>query len=150
MHSDWKRNIFAYGSLMSTARIELGRDERRELRTNSRLVGRASVRGLLFDVGPYPAGVLARTGEERIFGEVWRMPEDSEALFRMLDRYEGCARGCPRPYAYVRRKVRVGMEDGTPMVCWMYVWNRPLGDMARIAGGRWVPNLPVGPRAAAA
>jgi gamma-glutamylcyclotransferase (GGCT)/AIG2-like uncharacterized protein YtfP len=88
-------HIFTYGSLMSTADLDIGRAERRALTTAATLIGRASVAGLLFDVGPYPAAVLTRHGIERVYGEVWRLPCRPASLLESLDRYEGCGKGCP-------------------------------------------------------
>jgi gamma-glutamylcyclotransferase (GGCT)/AIG2-like uncharacterized protein YtfP len=134
---DLTRNVFAYGSLMSTADVEVGRHERRQLTAAATLLGPASIGGLLFDVGPYPAAVLTTTGRERIYGELWRLPRRCGWLFDVLDRYEGCALDAPKPHAYERRKVSVLREDGGTASAWIYLWNRPLGVMPRIEGGRW-------------
>lgn len=133
------RHIFTYGSLMSTAVADVGREERRLLAASARLLGPASISGLLFDVGPYPAAVLTSTGRERIHGEVWRLPARRRWMLDLLDRYEGCAPGSPVPHAYVRRRVHVATGDGGTVAVWMYLWNRPLGSMPRIDGGRWRP-----------
>jgi gamma-glutamylcyclotransferase (GGCT)/AIG2-like uncharacterized protein YtfP len=137
MQLDLTRHIFTYGSLMSTAEVMAGEGERRQLAAAARLVGPGSVAGLLFDVGPYPAAVLTSTGQERIHGEIWRLPPRRAWLLDILDRYEGCAHGSPEPFAYVRRRVYVSDGSGRPVAVWMYLWNRPLGAMPRIAGGRW-------------
>lgn len=134
---DWTRNVFAYGSLMSTADVEVGRRERQQLAAAARLLGPASIGGLLFDVGPYPAAVLTSTGRERIFGELWQLPRRCQWLFDVLDRYEGCAPDAPKPHAYERRKVQVLRQDGGTVTAWIYAWNRPLDIMPRIEGGRW-------------
>lgn len=136
---DWTRNVFAYGSLMSTADVDIGRAERQQLAAAARLVGPASIGGLLFDVGPYPAAVLTSTGRDRIWGELWRLPARRQWLFDVLDRYEGCAPGSPEPYAYVRQRVAVRAGDGSSTTAWIYLWNRPLGSMSRIESGRWRP-----------
>ena len=141
---DWTRNVFAYGSLMSTADVDVGRLERRQLAAAGRLLGPASIGGLLFDVGPYPAAVLTRTGRERIYGELWQLPRNCGWLFDVLDRYEGCAPGAPEPHAYARRRVPVLRQDGRTQTAWIYLWNRPLGAMPRIEGGRWAASARAG------
>lgn len=133
------RHIFTYGSLMSMADGDAGREERRLLAASASLLGPASISGLLFDVGPYPAAVLTTTGRERIHGEVWRLPARRRWMLDLLDRYEGCAPGAPLPHAYVRRRVHVAIGGGGAVAAWMYLWNRPLGSMPRIDGGRWRP-----------
>jgi gamma-glutamylcyclotransferase (GGCT)/AIG2-like uncharacterized protein YtfP len=137
MQFDWPSLIFTYGSLMSTADADVGRAERRQLGGAARLLGPASVRGLLFDVGPYPAAVLTSSGEDTIHGEIWRLPSRRRWLLDVLDRYEGCTRDHPTPHAYARRRVWVTTDDGRGVVAWVYLWNRPLGAMPRIEGGRW-------------
>lgn len=137
MIRDWTRNVFAYGSLMSTADVDVGRHERLQLAAAAKLLGPASIGGLLFDVGPYPAAVLTSTGREHIYGEVWQLPRRCDWLFDVLDRYEGCAPDAPEPHAYERRKVSVLRQDGATVSAWIYSWNRPLGHMPRIEGGRW-------------
>lgn len=142
MPFDLTNHIFTYGSLMSTADCDVGRSERRQLAAAAVLVGPASIAGLLFDVGPYPAAVLTSTGRERIEGEVWRLPRHRKWLLDLLDRYEGCATGSPEPFTYVRRRVHVLAADRRAVAAWMYLWNRPLGAMPRIDGGRWRPARP--------
>lgn len=139
MPIDLTRHIFTYGSLMSTADVEVGRAERAQLAAAAALIGPASIAGLLFDVGPYPAAMLTSTGHERIHGEVWRLPTRRAWLLDILDRYEGCGAGMPEPHPYVRRRVHVLDSAHRPVAVWMYLWNRPLGTMPRIEGGRWRP-----------
>ena len=141
MPFDWPNVIFTYGSLMSTADVDVGRAERRQLRAAARLLGPASIRGLLFDVGPYPAAILTSTGEERIHGEIWSLPTRRRWLLDILDRYEGCSGDSPLPHAYARKRVWVTTGDGHGRASWMYLWNRPLGTMSRIEGGRWQPGF---------
>lgn len=139
MTSTKKDLLFTYGSLMSTAEVDAGSTERRLLTTEAQLVGAASVPGLLFDVGPYPAAVLTRTGCETLYGEVWRLPRRRARLFAALDRYEGCGRGCEEPSPYVRIRTKVTLHTGVAITAWAYVWNRSVDGMKRFDGGRWPP-----------
>lgn len=114
--------LFAYGSLK---RGEAPADARELLRP-CQVVGPASVRGTLYDVGDFPALLLA--GDDRVHGEIWRCPA---GLLQALDRYEGVDDALFR---------RVGVEiDGSG--CWTYVAGPALGARllpeARIRSGRW-------------
>ncbi|HSH44436.1 MAG TPA: gamma-glutamylcyclotransferase family protein [Longimicrobiales bacterium] len=114
-------HLFVYGSLRSGART-LGR----ELLAECELVGPATVRGTLYDVGDYPTLLLG--GDDVVEGEVWRCPA---TLLRVLDRYEGTVEGLFR-----RAAVRA---DGH--ACWVYVAGPRLGPRlrpeARIESGSW-------------
>ena len=50
-----KAHLFVYGTLMRQCRSQLGRLQRRRLATESRYIGRATVRGRLYDLGNFPA-----------------------------------------------------------------------------------------------
>jgi gamma-glutamylcyclotransferase (GGCT)/AIG2-like uncharacterized protein YtfP len=100
-------HLFAYCSLAS--------DDARpaaDLLAGCERVGRASVRGTLYDLGEYPALLLSGTTEVR--GVIWRCPADRLPL---LDAYEGVEEGLFR---------RVGVQAGE-YGCWVYVAGPRLG-----------------------
>ena len=113
-------HLFTYGSLKSTQPQSV------PLLQRCRCMGRGEVRGTLFDVGEYPALMLA--GDDVVRGEVWRCPWD---VLPELDRYEGVGDSLFR-----RAAVEV---DGT--VCWVYVAGPRLGPRllpdTRIESGEW-------------
>ena len=83
------RHVFVYGTLR--------RGEQRDinlLKPSPRWVGRASVEGVLYDLGSYPGLVLGsnlRPGQKKVRGEVYEITDELE---RLLDEIEGVA---PRP-----------------------------------------------------
>ncbi len=114
--------LFAYGSLIAADAPPAAR----ELLRGCERVGPGTVRGTLYDLGDYPALLVA--GDDAVSGEVWRCPHETLAA---LDRYEGVAEGLFR---------RVGVEvEGRG--CWTYVAGPRLGPrltpQARIGSGRW-------------
>jgi gamma-glutamylcyclotransferase (GGCT)/AIG2-like uncharacterized protein YtfP len=137
MSSDRVRFLFAYGSLMSSAITAVGFAERAVLAHRARRVCEGSIIGRLYDVGPYPGAVLDGFRSERIFGEIWQLPQVRNDLVELLDRYEGCAPNNAVPHAYSRRKVVVRTAAGDRRVAWMYVWNGNVDPVARIRDGRW-------------
>jgi gamma-glutamylcyclotransferase (GGCT)/AIG2-like uncharacterized protein YtfP len=139
MHEPESAYLFAYGSLMSWVDGEKGWRERAALAGAARRVGRGSVRGLLIDVGPFPAAIGSSKPHDRIFGELWRLPSRDHALWTMLDHYEGNYAGYTGPFAYKRTKRRVHCEGGRGVRAWIYVWDRPWREFPRIPGGRWQP-----------
>jgi gamma-glutamylcyclotransferase (GGCT)/AIG2-like uncharacterized protein YtfP len=93
-------HLFTYGTLRG------GEGAAGEVLEGCRLVGRGTVRGTLYDLGEYPALVLA--GDHPVEGDIWWCPAD---VLPDLDRYEGVDDGLFR---------RVGARVGE-LACWVYV-----------------------------
>jgi gamma-glutamylcyclotransferase (GGCT)/AIG2-like uncharacterized protein YtfP len=129
------RHLFIYGTLEPEIappgiRPVVGRLSRE---------GQASVRGALYDLGPYPGLVLSdRVGVVR--GSVWRLPEDSRTLAE-LDRFEGYDPADERRSLFLRRKQLVNLADGRPFECWLYLYNRSPGRAPRVASGDYLAYL---------
>lgn len=116
-------HLFVYGTLSPRhAPPEIAATVRR-----LRPVGRASVRGRLYDLGEYPGAVLSKNSRSLIRGEVFELPGDQSTL-TSLDNYEGFEPAKPNSSLFVRRTWPVTLDDGTRLRCWIYVYN---GDMKR-------------------
>lgn len=93
-------------------------------------VGRGTVRGVLYDLGAYPALL---PGEGTVQGELYTMT-DPVTLLSSLDAVEGyrpddiAGSRCMRRVAWVR-PVR-----GPAVSAWLYTFNRGVGD------GAWIPS----------
>ena len=135
------RYIFTYGTLMSCCTGRQGAFERMQMQTFARVVGDGSIRGRVFDAGACPAAVLTiGKAEDRVRGEIWQLPADQEAaasLLTVLDAYEGCRDDSPRPFPYVRRRIRVRTPDGRRVTAWMYQWVRPTRGLPLVPDGTW-------------
>ena len=135
------RHVFVYGTLR--------RGEQRDinlLKPAPRWVGRASVEGVLYDLGDYPGLVLGidqHPGEKNVRGEVYEINAELE---RLLDEIEGVA---PRPNGeYAKRELLVqltsaGTSDesrlGHAVPCLVYeVTQERVAGRAVISGGDWV------------
>lgn len=132
--------LFVYGSLMSGIDIEAGWLERSALRQAGAVISPGSIRGLMIDVGPFPAAVNSCSNKHRIFGELWSIPSLAPELWAILNRYEGCEPGYSGPYAYRRSKRIVLCEDGRRRMAWVYIWDRPKEGFSPIYSGRWQPK----------
>lgn len=122
-------HLFVYGTLRGGGRPAGERHGAGELLRPCERVRPASVTGMLFDLGSFPALVLA--GRERVRGEVWRCPPETVGR---LDEYERVDDGLFR---------RVGVEvDGVP--CWTYVAGPAIVSRLepdrRIPSGEWRPD----------
>jgi gamma-glutamylcyclotransferase (GGCT)/AIG2-like uncharacterized protein YtfP len=115
--------VFVYGTL------KRGQEREGCWPREPRVVERATVRGALFDLGPYPA--LAE-GEDVVAGEVWHfVDEDLAATLAALDEVEGYSGGDDDLY----RRVNVECETAAGMVsAWSYHYARrdDLGGAQRI------------------
>ena len=96
------------------------------------LVGPASVRGALHDLGADPAFVA---GDDEIRVDLYRVAD--AALARVLDPFEGFDPGNPAASPYVREQVPVVEHTSR---AWIYRYNgTPAGP--RVDGGDWVAHL---------
>ena len=126
--------IFFYGTLMA------GFDRRRRAGIDDKLayVGRAHIRGHLFDLGLYPAAVPAPDGQ--VWGEVYRTGSPAEVL-AALDDIEGYRVDDPDKSLYARQRARVILPDGTADEAWVYFYNAPLGQARRIDSGDYIAHV---------
>lgn len=124
--------LFVYGTLREDAAHPMAA----VLRRHASLIGTASFRGRLFDLGDYPGAIHSQDASARVSGELYRIePGHEAALFAELDRYEDCNRDDPSAGEYVRVRAQVGPESGDPVEAWIYLYNRPTEYLRRIASG---------------
>ena len=114
--------LFVYGTLMKKA----GHPMHKTLARYATYLGEATAKGVLYDLGAYPA---MREGEGSVRGELYRV-EDAARLFKALDRYEG--------YEYARKKVVVTTPEGGKEA-WAYLYKKPLPPTRRIRSGAYLP-----------
>lgn len=99
--------LFIYGTLLP----DLVRPPFDVLVAKLTPLGAATIRGRLYDLGPYPGLVLDETGA-RVHGEVFALPDDP-ALLASLDDYEGSCH-------YRRVECRAMAESGETVTGWVY------------------------------
>ncbi len=88
------------------------------------LLGEASTRGRLLDLGRYPGLV---DGAGRVRGELYRL--DGPELLAVLDRAEG--------YNFERRPTMVTRAGGRRLRAWAYWYRGPRGRAVLIPEGDW-------------
>jgi len=118
--------VFVYGALRRGA-AHGWRMERGEL------VGNGRVGGRLFAIDWYPGVVLG--GEGEVLGEVYGA---DERLRGELDEFEGIGKGGERGDEYARVRVGVGMEDGSEVEAWIYVYRWGVEGREEVVSGDWV------------
>lgn len=128
--------LFVYGTLLrDTAPPAIAGLCRR-----FRRVGDATVKGVLYDLGNYPALATEGAGEsDYVKGEV--VCVGCAADWLRLDTYEGCDHAHPERSLYRRVRTAAMLDNGQTMDCWVYVYNRELKDVPRIEPGCWRTHL---------
>lgn len=124
--------IFAYGTLMRGYDHAMAR----HLADRADYRGKATCRGCLYRISTYPGLTLSVDEADIVHGDLYALPEDP-ALLSALDDYEGCGPGDPHPHPYVRAMIDVVAADGAGERAWTYVYQRPVEESSRIAGGRF-------------
>lgn len=115
--------LFVYGTL----RPALARDEPARLIVGLRACGKATVRGLLYDLGGYPGLV---PGEGTVQGDLLEItsPEQLAAL----DAYEEC----DGPHPLYRRELMPAVRaEGDEVLAWVYLYAGSLAAARLIPAG---------------
>lgn len=127
--------LFVYGSL----RRDLAHAMHVVLARAARLVGEASVRGVLYDLGAYPGLVVTDEGDARVTGELYAFdPGSAQTALEVLDAYEGCSAADPEPHEYRREILSVRLVDGSEFTAWTYLLNRSHAGLTPVPGGDYV------------
>ena len=121
--------LFSYGTLQP----ELAPAEIASVIRQFRPIGRASIAGILYDLGDYPGAVLGETNL-RVWGQVFELPKDPGVL-RQLDEYEEFDPAEIESSQFVRTECDGTLESGTMIKVWVYMYNREPGSAPRIASG---------------
>jgi gamma-glutamylcyclotransferase (GGCT)/AIG2-like uncharacterized protein YtfP len=123
--------LFVYGSLRSGFQSPAYEYISRHFN----LVGPAKVRGKLFDMGDYPAGVPVRE-DLFITGELYAIKNELEFSWAIgqLDDYEGVMPESGESSLY-RRELTMVSCDGKDCEAWVYWYNGETGDRPFLESG---------------
>lgn len=116
-------HLFVYGTLMGMedTRVEFVRDD--------------TVRGKLYDLGPFPGFNFAVTG--KVKGKVYKILD--RTIMPELDQYEGYRADDLKNSLY-RREAWVTSALANQLPIWIYVYNQPLSSKksaSLIESGDW-------------
>ncbi|OYX28572.1 MAG: hypothetical protein B7Z06_01310 [Flavobacteriales bacterium 32-35-8] len=124
--------LFVYGTLMKTANNGMSRF----LHAHAEFIGNAHIYGKLYDLEGYPGAVASNNPSERVHGNIFKI-KDAQAVFKVLDDYEGIGDGNPNAYEYVRTQVTAFLDDGTKVTTWFYAYNFPTEHLRLIPSGKY-------------
>jgi gamma-glutamylcyclotransferase (GGCT)/AIG2-like uncharacterized protein YtfP len=124
--------LFVYGTLGRNAQHEM----HGHLIRNADDAGEGTFNGILYRLAHYPGAVASDRPGDIVHGELYRL-RDAAEVFRHLDPYEGCGPHDPTPRQYVREIKPIRRADGMQVQAWIYIYNRDVTNLARIASGRF-------------
>ena len=132
MANPGNNQLFVYGSLLSGFKSPAYDYISRYFD----LVSEGRVKGLLFDMGEYPAAVPADFHDSFIEGELYRIRQEQEFEWALaqLDDYEGVLTEQGEPALYRREMVQVTTPGGQEEA-WIYWFNGDVSGGPRIASG---------------
>jgi gamma-glutamylcyclotransferase (GGCT)/AIG2-like uncharacterized protein YtfP len=104
-------------------------------------IGEAKVRGLLFDMGSYPAGVPA-ADDHFIIGELYEARNTHEFSWAIgqLDDYEGVTVEADEIQLY-RREITEVLINGQVTPAWIYWYNGDVSGRPAVASGDMLEYL---------
>jgi gamma-glutamylcyclotransferase (GGCT)/AIG2-like uncharacterized protein YtfP len=125
--------LFVYGTLMRGFDHPMAK----LLSRSADFLGAARCQGRLHLVRHYPGLVVSDDPADIVFGELYRL-RARDALLAEFDMYEACGAGFPEPTEYIRRMMRVTLDDGTTTQAWTYLYNWEVARLPRITSGRFL------------
>jgi len=131
MSATTMHQLFVYGSLRSGFQSPAYEYISRYFH----LVGEAKVKGKLYDMGSYPAGIPAHD-DNFIIGELYELndPDEFHWAFAQLDDYEGVTVESDEIQLYRREIAEVHTQKGI-IQAWIYWYNRDIVGKPLIASG---------------
>jgi gamma-glutamylcyclotransferase (GGCT)/AIG2-like uncharacterized protein YtfP len=130
-------HLFVYGSLRPAS----GHPMAARLAQLVTVVGPATVAGLLYDTGRYPALVLGEGGGA-VHGELLALPDDAirrRRLLAELDHYEGSLHGPAAAFSLFHRAATdVRRDDGFVVRAWTYIYARDVHGLRVLPHGDWL------------
>lgn len=125
--------LFVYGTLMRGGKNEQFLNEP----ARARFIGTGKVKGLLYDVGEFPAYVPVpnpdTTSALQVCGEVYFL-DDPETVLETIDIIEGYNELHTERSLYLRQTTVAEVGSSREQV-WIYVFNQPTNSMTVIGSG---------------
>jgi gamma-glutamylcyclotransferase (GGCT)/AIG2-like uncharacterized protein YtfP len=123
--------LFVYGTLL---------DEKNQfgayLKNHCSFFQQGKFRGKLYNIGNYPGAIAQPGGDTYVFGSIFIL-NDTDEILKILDEYEGVGPANPQPTEYTRELIGIEARDEF-IKCWVYLYNRPVENLALIKDGRYL------------
>lgn len=126
--------LFVYGTLRQAHQNPMAR----VLEHEARYVGQGHIRGVLYDLGEYPGAVCIEEGNQRVYGDLYGIPDRSN-LLAIMDDYEGIAQPHSSYNEYRRVTTNVViMPDKKILKAWVYEYIGNSANLPKIEGGDYL------------
>jgi gamma-glutamylcyclotransferase (GGCT)/AIG2-like uncharacterized protein YtfP len=125
-----KEYLFIYGTLLP----EYAPSETLDSIAHLNCVGKASVKGRLYDLGKYPGAILDPSSRMKVIGRVYEIPENKGVL-RALDSYEEYNPDDLDNSLFIREQTTATLVGGRRVRCWIYVYNQNPGTAPLVSDG---------------
>ena len=122
--------LFVYGTLRRACQHALFK----VLDNQAEFVAEATFPGLLYMIYDYPGVIESTESSDIVYGEVYYL-NDVNRVLSALDEYEECSLAFPTPTEYQRCKRLVKLNNQQIIEAWIYLYNRPIGNLPRIKSG---------------
>ena len=122
--------LFVYGTLRRACQQPLFK----VLDNHAEFVAEATFQGILYLLDNYPGVIESTEPSDIVYGEVYYL-NDVNRLLSTLDEYEECSLAFPTPTEYQRCKRLVKLNNQQIIEAWIYLYNRPIGNLPRIKSG---------------
>ncbi len=122
--------LFVYGTLRRACQHPLFK----VLDGQAEFVAEATFQGILYLLDNYPGVIGSTESSDIIYGEVYYL-NDVRNVLSALDDYEECSLAFPSPTEYQRCKRLVKLNNQQIIEAWIYLYNRPIGNLPRIKSG---------------
>ncbi|MCX8169928.1 MAG: gamma-glutamylcyclotransferase [Candidatus Methanomethyliaceae archaeon] len=124
--------IFVYGTLEKTEFFS-------DLISSGeiRYVGNGKIRAKLYDLVEYPGAVEHK--RSYVYGRVYEI-HNMDKVLPLLDEYEEFYPDKPEDSLFIRKVMRVIMENGENLRAFVYIYNRSVDRMKVISTGIWLKD----------
>jgi gamma-glutamylcyclotransferase (GGCT)/AIG2-like uncharacterized protein YtfP len=122
--------LFVYGTLLDTEN-EYGV----YLSNNCRFYGKGKFKGILYDVGEFPAAIYQPGEEQFVYGSIYVM-NDPDKTLKILDEYEGFGENEEQPNLFIRELIAVETKT-IQLPCWTYLYNLQVEGLKQITSGNY-------------
>lgn len=124
--------LFVYGTLLNDS----GHPMATCLKNQAVFIATGHLTGKLYEVDGYPGVIRTEGTNERVFGQIYKLDDDTRILDE-LDKYEETGVDFSEPCEYIREVVQVFDDFGKVFNCWVYVYNWPVDDLIHIPSGNY-------------
>lgn len=128
--------LFVYGSLMKGS----GHPLSEELASIFEYLSTGYIQAKLYYLEGYPGAVRSEDTADRVYGQVYRKPGNSDTLMNRINRYEGYDPEAPGKSLFVPETVEVHTPERT-ITAGCYLYRGSLRGYARIPGGDYLSYL---------